>query len=98
MSATIVSTLVVFAVLFVLIGRRDYSDLHIMVDTGMFLVPPVLAMLFWDMGQRIESSSSKLLAVSSRPWNSIEVPGRVKPIPNVCVSIFAVGANSVTPH
>src|SRR5258706_15781941 len=45
-------------------GRRDYADMHIMFDTGMYLLPGVLAMLFWDMGIRIESPFPKCLAVS----------------------------------
>ena len=45
-------------------GRRDYADMHIMLDTGMYLLPGVLALLFWDMGFRIESPFPKWLAVS----------------------------------
>ena len=44
--------------------RQDYADMHIMLDTGMYLLPGVLAMLFWDMGNRIESPFPKCLAVS----------------------------------
>src|SRR5882724_4445877 len=45
-------------------GRRDYADMHIMLDTGMFLLPGVLAMLFWDMSIRIVSPFPKWLAIS----------------------------------
>jgi signal transduction histidine kinase/ActR/RegA family two-component response regulator len=45
-------------------GRRDYADMHIMLDTGMYLLPGVLALLFWDMSIRIESPFPKWLAIS----------------------------------
>lgn len=45
-------------------GRRDYADMHIMLDTGMYLLPGVLALLFWDMGIRIGSPFPKCLAIS----------------------------------
>ncbi|MFN2531842.1 MAG: PAS domain S-box protein [Pyrinomonadaceae bacterium] len=67
LTPTMVSTLVVFGILAALVlrtGRRDYADMHIMLDTGMFLLPGLLALLFWEMGRRIESHFQKLLAFS----------------------------------
>lgn len=67
LSATVVLTLVVFGLMGVLIlwtARKDYADMHIMLDTGMFLLPGVLAMLFWDMAIRIDSIFPRLLAIS----------------------------------
>src|SRR5713226_7213472 len=67
LSATMVLTLVVFGSLTALMlwtRRKDYADMHVMLDTGMFLAPAVLAMLFWDMGVRIESPFPKWLAIS----------------------------------
>src|SRR5882672_2352065 len=52
-------------------GRQDYADMHIMLDTGMYLLPGVLAMLFWDMGIRIESPFPKCLAVSQQRTGSL---------------------------
>src|SRR5882672_1376329 len=45
-------------------GRQDYADMHIKLDTGMYLLPGVLAMLFWDMSIRIESPFPKWLGIS----------------------------------
>src|SRR5258708_3115929 len=67
LSATIVLTLVVFGLMSALMlwtARKDYADMHIMLDTGMFLVPGVLAMLFWEMGVRLETTFPKWLAIS----------------------------------
>lgn len=46
------------------IGRKDYPDLHTILDTGMFLFSGVLALLLWDMGSRLSSSCPRLLAIS----------------------------------
>jgi PAS domain S-box-containing protein len=67
LSATVLLTLVVFVVVGAAIlwtGRRDYADMHIMLDTSMFTLPAVTALLFWDMGNRIESRFAKCLAIS----------------------------------
>jgi PAS domain S-box-containing protein len=46
------------------IGRRNYPDLHTILDTGMFLFSGVLALVLWDMGMRLSSSFPRLLAIS----------------------------------
>ncbi len=44
--------------------HKDYPNLHIILDTGLFLLSGILALLLWDMGERLNNSFSKHLAVS----------------------------------
>lgn len=52
------------AAILIVAGRRDYPNLHTVLDTGMFLLSGVLAMLFWDMGARLDRPIQRWLAVS----------------------------------
>jgi PAS domain S-box-containing protein len=60
-------TLFLFALccgILVYAGRSDYPDLHTILDTCTFLLSSVLAMLFWDIGNRIENPFPKWIASS----------------------------------
>ena len=67
LSRSLIGTLFVFglmgAALFAA-GRKDYPDLHIILDTGMFLLSGILALLLWDVGGRINNPLPKHLAIS----------------------------------
>ena len=45
-------------------GRKDYPDLHTILDTCMFLLAGLLALLLWDIGARGDRAFCKWLAVS----------------------------------
>src|SRR5216683_741182 len=45
-------------------GRKDYPDLHTILDTCMFLLAGLLALLFWDIGARGDRRFPKCVAVS----------------------------------
>ncbi|HVI91123.1 MAG TPA: ATP-binding protein [Dongiaceae bacterium] len=45
------------------IGRRDFPDLHVILDTGMFLLSAMLALLLWEMGTRIDRPLPMWLAI-----------------------------------
>src|SRR5882724_11948393 len=67
LSQSVIGTLLVFgffAVVLFAAGYKDYPDLHTILDTGMFLLTAVLALLLWDMGGRINNPLPKHLAVS----------------------------------
>lgn len=50
----------------VLVGSNDqsYRDLHIMLDTGIFLLSSILAKLFWDIGNHTGQSFSRWMSAS----------------------------------
>jgi PAS domain S-box-containing protein len=45
-------------------GRKDYPDLHTILDTGMFLLSGLLALLLWDMGARTDQPFPKRIALT----------------------------------
>src|SRR5882757_4226275 len=66
-SPSVITLLVIYGLLSAVLlatGRRDYPDLHTILDTGSFLLAGVLALLLWDMGTRIGSPFLSGLAIS----------------------------------
>lgn len=45
-------------------GRRDYPNLHEILDTAMFLLSGVLSLLLWDLGARLSQPLLRWLAIS----------------------------------
>jgi PAS domain S-box-containing protein len=56
--------LILVAVELLVVGPRDYPDLHIILDTGAALLSGVMALLFWDMGEHVGRPFPKWLAIS----------------------------------
>ena len=46
------------------VGRRDYPDLHTILDTGMFFLSALLTLLLWDIGKRVDRPFPIWLAAS----------------------------------
>src|SRR5260221_1545078 len=66
-SGSVKTALVVFAMTAAVLlegGRRDFPQLHTVLDTGAFILSGVLAALLWDMGLRLNLSLMKWIAVS----------------------------------
>src|SRR5882672_3878881 len=67
LSNSVIGTLFTFGVMGVALfaaGRKDYPDLHTILDTGMFLLLGILSLWLWDMGGRINNPLSQYLAAS----------------------------------
>lgn len=67
LSRSVLATLLVFGLIgasLLAIGRRDYPNLHTILDTGSCLLSGVLALLLWDMGTRTERPFAQWLAIS----------------------------------
>ncbi len=67
MSRGVLGTLLTFGLLAIALvagGRRDYPQLHTVLDTGMLLLSGVLALLLWDLGVRINTAFHWWVALS----------------------------------
>jgi hypothetical protein len=76
----VVRTAAVWFVAFALIsgvllatGRRDYPDLHTVLDTGMSLLSGVLAALLWDMGRRAGRPFPTWLSIGFAVTSALEL-------------------------
>jgi signal transduction histidine kinase/CheY-like chemotaxis protein len=66
-SRDIVAVLLAFGALAVALletGRRDYPDLHTILDTGMFILSALVSLLLWDIGRRLGRPFPLWLAAS----------------------------------
>ena len=66
-SRNVVGTLAVFVVasgILLGVGRKDYPELHAILDTGMFLLSAVLALLLSDMAGRTGQRLPRWMAIS----------------------------------
>src|SRR5919109_1564661 len=75
LSRLAVGTLVAFGLIggvWLAIGRKDYPNLHTVLDTGMFLLSAVLALLLWDMSTRISRTFPRRLAISFAATSLLE--------------------------
>jgi PAS domain S-box-containing protein len=74
--SNVAGMLIVFAVVgaaLLAVGRRDYPNLHIILDTGACLLSAVLAVLFWDMSAFTLRSFPKWLAISFGVTSLLEI-------------------------
>ncbi|WP_206736129.1 ATP-binding protein [Bradyrhizobium betae] len=66
-SFSVVGVLIAFGVgsaLLLTTGRRNYPELHTILDTGITLISGLVALLFWDMGARVQQPLYKRLAIA----------------------------------
>lgn len=70
---TVVGVAGVVALWLLTVGRRDYPQLHTILDTGACLLSGALALLLWDLGERISSAFSRHLALSFAATSLLEL-------------------------
>ena len=63
-SVVVMLALGLAGIVLVAAGKRAYPDFHTIVDTCMFMLSGLLALLFWDIGARTEARFSKWMAAS----------------------------------
>ena len=63
-TAGVTACFLLFAGSLLATGRRDYPELHTILDTGMFLLSVVLAVLLLDIGRRVDGAFPIWLSVS----------------------------------
>ena len=66
-SRSVLGTLLVSGLAVVVLfvsGRKDYPNLHTILDTAILLLTGILALLLWDMGERTNNPFPKHLAIS----------------------------------
>src|SRR5258708_6717374 len=54
------------------VGRKDYPDLHIILDTSMSLLSGALALLLWDVGTRIGRPFPRWIAIGFAATATLE--------------------------
>lgn len=57
------ATIALFGGVLIVIGQGDYPELHTVLDTGMFLLSAILALLFWDLSLRLHRPFPMWLAI-----------------------------------
>ena len=65
--------LALVALLLAAAGRRDYPDLHTILDTGMGLLSGVLALVLWDLNARAGQAFTRWLAIAFAVTSALEL-------------------------
>src|SRR4051812_26752532 len=55
---------ILIAAVLLMLGRREYPELHTMLDTAMLFMSVVLASLLWEIGRRLDRGFPLWLAAS----------------------------------
>jgi signal transduction histidine kinase/CheY-like chemotaxis protein len=61
--ALVICALVAASLALLFSSTADYPNLHVALDTGVFLLSGILALLYWDMGRRTGGVLSRRLAI-----------------------------------